>query len=99
VYGSPNNRRWSDKLYRVRVRTFFTEANKHEKLSFGYTFKTEFYDKNEIIFCSLIQQKKSTMSCWKAEGKLDQNTIDIAQDTMNDIFGSKPNRKNLKLFF
>jgi len=36
---------------------------------------------------------------WKAEGKLDQSIIHFAQEIMKDIFGSKPNRRNLKLFF
>jgi len=38
VYGSPNNRRWSEDKFRHNVKAFFTEQGINPKIKFGYTF-------------------------------------------------------------
>ena len=69
------------------------------KIKFGYTFQPDFYDDHEIIFNALIQQNKAYLDHWTKEDTLEQSKQNFAKIIMKDVFGSKPNRTNLKKFF
>jgi len=99
IYGKTSDRRWSEERLRRNIKDFFTCKDTEPGFKNGYSFQSDFYDANEIIFCSLIQQKKSEESYWITEGKIDPHTIHLAKVIMKDMFGNKANKHNITKFF
>lgn len=64
----------------------------------GYSFDTEFYDENEIIFVAIIQKNRALKKIWYRRG-LSLDVINFARNTLKDVFGKSPNQFILKQFF
>jgi len=85
---------WSDETRRQKDKLFFTALPKAIKDSrgypyVGYQFPEEFYERNEVVLTSLIHLKNR---------KGDEHVTEFV-DVMIDVLGSKPNQKNLSIFF
>ena len=78
-------------MKREKIRRFFTEI--------AFNFTDAFYKNHEIIFCTIINQTNAKFDCWRTENVIDTQVVVFAETVMKDVFGSKANKKNIKVFF
>ena len=89
---------WIEKSKRSTVQSFFTlyqlQSKEGEDVVNGWNLDKDFYLENESVFFKLIHHTEKELS-------LTQQGMEVSPflKTLNEVFGNRPNKKNLEKFF